>query len=322
MKIDGELCMSIGSHILCVFCAINEITLGTTAWLLSPTTSTRPAVAESSPSPLQLSIAYGILEPVTTMLLARSPLPPLHVLLITPVIHMLVASRSLRRLHGQFTRALEQPEAQAKSHPAESAIADSGEKGEKQDNASAFSITMNEIAQTKDAENYSDPSPTMAHFRWPIVLNYILLLLTAAMTNSSLLLLYHSLSAPSFWEDEMAIFPIFAAFQYLNFLLFNPQIGEEVRRAIFIGQKGRDWGHLKTQISCLVALIATRSTVRLGLGLGIWMAKPSGIVEDLFGMERYGWIPILYGWLKESYVCIPTLCGYLTFLYGLRGGWF
>ncbi|KAI7152334.1 hypothetical protein KC316_g6505 [Hortaea werneckii] len=302
-----------------VFCLINEIVLGTKAWLISPSSHEYHAVAAKQPSALQLSIAYGIAEPIVTALLLRIPVAPAAMLMLLPHLHYIGTSLVIAKLVAKTIGALRWPDENTTSSGSVTASTkdteiSTDELGEGQQNeVSCDGPTDKQQARpvafklptglgTTDTVTLERGvvQPDLELSRAEIAPYYIFALLAVAVTNATLLLTFHSLSATSSSgvDESFPWFLLGGVYSFAASLSVDGQIAECMGRAMVLGQKlwgeTRDWRHFRVQIGALAALLITRMIVRQAVGLDAWLAVPEGGTEMWFGEARYAWVDALF----------------------------
>ncbi|KAI7154629.1 hypothetical protein KC349_g7537 [Hortaea werneckii] len=318
MSFIRVILFSIVSTTIYVFCLINETVLGTKAWLISPSSHEYHAVAAKQPSALQISIAYGIAEPIVMALLLRIPVAPVAMLMLLPQLHYTGTPLAMARLVAKTIGALRWPDENTSSSSVTASTKgtaiSTNELGEDQQNKVscnapgdkqqatrvAFKLPTNlGITDTVTLE-LGGVQPDLELSRAEIAPYYIFALLAVAVTNATLLLTFHSLSATSFWGDDEAL-PWYLLSGVLSFaasLCRDRQVAECMGRAMVLGQKlwgeMRDWRHFRVQVGALAALLVTRMIVRRAVGLDAWLAAPEGGMEFWFGEARYAWVDALF----------------------------
>lgn len=299
-----------------ILCLVNELTLGTKAWLISPASHEYHAVAAKQPSALKLGIAYGIVEPIVTVLLLQIPVTPAAMLMLLPHLHYIGTSLSIAKLVAKTIGALRWPDGNTSSSVTASTkdtAPSTDEPGEDQQNkvscdgpadkqqASPVAFKLPSGLGTIDTVTLElgGVQPDLELSLGEIAPYYVFPILAVAATNATLLLTYHSLSATNFSEDYQS-FPWFlltGLWSFAHSLFLDRQVAECMGRAMVLGQKlwgeVRDWKHLPVQLSALATLLITRMVVRRAVGLDAWLAVPEGGPEMWFGEARYAWVDAL-----------------------------
>ncbi|KAI6866407.1 hypothetical protein KC343_g13254 [Hortaea werneckii] len=303
------------------FCLINETVLGTKAWLISPSNHEYHAVAVNQPSTLQLGIAYGISEPIVTAILLRIPLPPVAMLIPVQPLHYIGTRLVLARLSAKTIGALRWPEGNTgRRVPAstkDTAITTDELSEDQQKEVNCDAPADKRQARPVAFKLYTGigtidtvtlelggVQPDLELSREAIASYYLFALLAVAVTNATLLLTFHSLSATSFWGDDESLpwvplwFLLCGIFQIAASLSADRHVAECMGRTMVLGQKlwgkVRDWKHFRVQLSALAMLLVTRMVVRRAVGLDAWLAVPKGEMEFWFGGTRYAWIDALF----------------------------
>ncbi|KAI7177882.1 hypothetical protein KC343_g12503 [Hortaea werneckii] len=299
------------------FCLINETVLGTKAWLISPPNHEYHAVAANQPSALQLGIAYGIAEPIVTAILLRIPLPPVAMLIPVQPLHYIGTRLVLARLAAKTIGALRWPEGNTgRKVPASTkgTAVGTDELGEDQqqelnrdgptEKRQAMPVAFKLFTGIGTIDTITlelgGVQPDLELSRGDIAPYYLFALLAVAVTNAVLLLTFHSLSATSYWGDDVSLpwILLCGIFQIAASLSADRHVAESMGRTMMLGQKlwgeVRDWRHLRVQLSALAMLLVTRMVVRRAVGLDAWLAVPQGEMEFWFGGARYVWIDALF----------------------------
>ncbi|KAI6822700.1 hypothetical protein KC342_g12473 [Hortaea werneckii] len=305
-----------------IFCLINEIVLGTKAWLISPSSHEYHAVAVKQPSALQLSIAYGIAEPIVTALLLRIPVVPAAMLMLLPHLHYTGTSLVIAKLVAKTIGALRWPDENTSSSSSSSSVTAStkdtaistdeldeyqqnkvscdGPTDKQQARPVAFKLPTGLGTTDTVTLELGGVQPDLELSRAEIAPYYTFALLAVAVTNATLLLTFHSLSATSSSGDDES-FPWFllgGVYSFAASLSVDGQVAECMGRAMVLGQKlwgeMRDWKHFRVQVGALAALLVTRMIVRRAMGLDAWLAVPEGGTEMWFGEARYAWVDALF----------------------------
>ncbi|KAI6817861.1 hypothetical protein KC340_g12168 [Hortaea werneckii] len=115
MGFGSGILFPIASATVYVFCLINETVLGTKAWLISPPSHEYHAVAAMQPSALQLGIAYGIAEPIVTVLLLRIPVAPALMLMLLSQLNCTGTPLIVAQLMAKTIGALRWPDGNTRS---------------------------------------------------------------------------------------------------------------------------------------------------------------------------------------------------------------
>ncbi|KAI6905049.1 hypothetical protein KC318_g6164 [Hortaea werneckii] len=301
-----------------IFCLINEIVLGTKAWLISPSSHEYYAVAAKQPSAFQLSIAYGIAEPIVTALLLRIPVAPAAMLMLLPHFHYIGTSLVIAKLVAKTIGALRWPDENTSSSSGvtastkDTAFSTDELREDQQNKVSCDGPTDKQQARpvvfklstglgTTDTVTLElgGVQPDLELSRAEIAPYYMFALLAVAVTNATLLLTFHSLSATSSSGDDES-FPWFllgGVYSFAASLSVDGQVAECMGRAMVLGQKlwgeMRDWRHFRVQVGALAMLLVTRMIVRRAVGLDAWLAVPEGGPEFWFGEARYAWVDAL-----------------------------
>ncbi|KAI6885257.1 hypothetical protein KC363_g2892 [Hortaea werneckii] len=317
MGFGSGILFPIASTTIYVFCLINETVLGTKAWLISPPSHEYHAVAAMQPSALQLGIAYGIAEPIVTVLLLRIPVAPAFMLMLLSQLNRTGTPLIVAQLMAKTIGALRWPDENTRSSvtaPTKDTAISTDELAEGQQNK----VNCNGPADKQQARpvvfklptglgtidtvtlELGGVQPDLEFSRGEVAPYYIFALLAVAVTNATLLLTFHSLSATSFWEDEESLPWVLLGgiIQFAISLPVDRKVAECIGRAMVLGQelKGevRNWRHLRVQLSALAMLLVTRMLVRRAVGLDAWFAAPEGGVEQWFGATRYAWVDALF----------------------------
>ncbi|KAI7536853.1 hypothetical protein KC331_g11244 [Hortaea werneckii] len=318
MSFIRVILFSIVSTTIHVSCLINEIVLGTKGWLISPSSHEYHAVAAKQPSALELSIAYGIAEPIMTALLLRIPVAPVAMLMLLPPLHYYGTSLVMAKLVAKTIGALRWPDANTSSSSVTASTKDTAistdDLGEDQQNKAccggptdkqparpvAFKLPTGLGTTDTVTLELGSVQPDLEVSRGEIAPYYIFALFAVAVTNATLLLTFHSLSATSFWGDDEALpwYLLSGVLSFAGSLCIDEQVAECMGRAMILGQKlrgeVRDWEHLHVQLSALATLLITRMIARRAVGLDAWLAVPEGGVEFWFGEARYAWVDALF----------------------------
>ncbi|KAI7367379.1 hypothetical protein KC354_g3476 [Hortaea werneckii] len=313
MPFSTETLFPIASTIVYILCLIHETILGTNAWLISPSDHEHRAVAAKQPSAVQLSIAYGIIEPIVTALLLQVPFAPAMMLMLLPQLCYIGTPVVMAKLVARITDALRWPDENISSsvtastedtatHEDELAEdhqkkMDCDELAEKQQaSPMAFKVPTGLTTTDTITVEAGTAQPDLELSREEIARYYIPAVFTVAVTNASLLLTYHSLSATSFWGDDESLpwFLLSGVFQFIASICGDGQVADCTCRAMVLGQKlsgeMRNWRHFQVQLGALAVLLVTRMVVRQAVGLDAWLAAPQGSMETWFGNERYSWL--------------------------------
>ncbi|KAI7284142.1 hypothetical protein KC345_g2509 [Hortaea werneckii] len=315
MSFGTDTLFPITSTVIYVLCLIHETILGTNAWLISPSNHEHHAVAAKQPSVVQLSIAYGIIEPIVTTLLLWIPFAPAMMLMLLPQLHYIGTPVVMAKLVAKTTDALRWPDENTSSGATASTEdtatdGDVKDQHEKEDGEVAaekpqplvvrFNVPTSTATTDTITLEAGTAQPDLELSRGEIARYYLLAILAVAVTDASLLLTYHSLYATSFWGDDDSLpwFLLGGTFQFIASVCGDGQVSECTGRAMVLGQKlwgeGRDWKHFRVQLSGLAVLLVTRMVVRQAVGLNAWLAVPQGSMETWFGNERYSWVDTLF----------------------------
>ncbi|KAI7459934.1 hypothetical protein KC351_g17485 [Hortaea werneckii] len=317
MSFGTNTLFPITGTVIYVLCLIHETILGTNAWLISPSAHEHHAVAAKQPSAVQLGIAYGIIEPILTTLLLWIPFAPAMMLMLLPQLHYIGTPVAMTKLVAKTTDALRWPDENASSGATastEDAVTHTDgstvEQQEKErcdvaaEEPLSLPVRFNVPTSTATTDTVTleagTAQPNLELSRGEIVRYYIFAILAVAVTNASLLLTYHSLSATSFWQDNESLpwLLLNAVFQFIASMCGDRQVAECTGRDMVLGQKlrgeVRDWKHFRVQLSALAVLLVTRMVVRQAVGLDAWLAVPQGSMETWFGNERYSWLDTLF----------------------------
>ncbi|GAB1741034.1 hypothetical protein NU219Hw_g6285t1 [Hortaea werneckii] len=264
------------------------------------------------------SIAYGIAEPIVTALLLRIPVVPAAMLMLLPQLHHTGTSLVLAKLVAKTIGALRWPDENTSSGSVTASTKDTAISTDKLGEDQQNKPSCNGPADEQQARPVTFKLPTglgttdtvtlelggvqpdLELSRGEIAPYYIFALFAVAVTNATLLLTLHSLSATSSSgvDESFPWFLLGGVYSFAASLSVDRQVAECMGRATVLGQKlwgeMRDWRHFRVQVGALAMLLVTRMIVRRAVGLDAWFAVPEGGTEMWFGEARYAWVDALF----------------------------